>query len=459
MPTTPLAPHPVGSARRLSAAFLVLLAAGLLVAGCREVESLRETVAPASPHEAYARSLRWAGLHETALGQQWLASGQRALRQAPVVTLPHREAVFLPPEEATAVGFGFRLRQGEKLHVSVERDARWQGQLFVDLFEVPQDTGAVPRRLASADSTPAALTWVARRDGVYLVRVQPELLRGGRSIITIQTEPSLAFPVIGRSSRAIESRFGAPRDGGTREHHGIDIFAPRGTPVVAAADGTVRSVETTGLGGKVIWVRERKQGLSLYYAHLDSQMVEPGARVRIGDTLGTVGNTGNARGTPPHLHFGIYRGRQGPVDPYPFVHLSRADPPSVQVDVRTLGDWRRTATTSRLRTAPAEQGAGGRDIARHTPVQPLGGSGGWYRVRLPNGAEGYLPARSTEPAARPIRNLRLASGGLVLWRPMNNVPAIDSVPAGTEIPAIGEFGDFYFVRTPAGHLGWLLRPS
>lgn len=446
----------MGSTRRLSAALLALLAAALLMAGCREVASLRDVVSPTSPYQAYARSLRSAGLHETALGQQWLASGERALRQAPIVTLPHREAIILPPEEAAAVGFGFRLRQGERLRVGVERDAHWQGQLFVDLFEAPQDTAA-PRRLASTDSTLAGLTWVARQDGTYLVRVQPELLRGGRSTITIQTEPSLAFPVLDRNSRAIGSMWGAPRDGGAREHHGVDIFAPRGTPVVAAAEGTVRSVETTGIGGKVVWLWDREQRVSLYYAHLDTQTVEPGARVRPGDTLGTVGNTGNARGTSPHLHFGIYRPGRGPVDPYPFVHTPRAEPPAVNVAPATLGAWRRTSATTRLRATPAEQEAGWRSVARHTPVQPLGGSGGWYRVRLPDGAEGYLPARGTEPATRPIRSLRLASGRLVFWRPLKDAPAVDSVPGGTEIPAMGQFEDFLLVRTPAGRLGWILH--
>ncbi|HEX7242984.1 MAG TPA: M23 family metallopeptidase [Longimicrobiaceae bacterium] len=445
-------------ARRLTAVFLVLLSA-LFAQGCREVASLRERVGPASPHEAYARSLRRAGLHEAALGREWIGAGERALRGAHPVTLPHREAVFFPPEEAHAAGFGFRLRQGERLRVEVELGAGWQGRAFVDLFLVPEDTGSVPRRLSSADSTPAGLTWVAREDGAYRVRVQPELLRGGRLTLTLRTGPSLAFPVPERDSRAVGSAFGAPRDGGSREHHGIDIFAPRGTPVVAAAGGTVRSVETTGIGGKVVWLWDGEQRLSIYYAHLDSQAVEAGARLRAGDTLGTVGNTGNALGTPPHLHFGIYRPGRGPVDPYPFVHVPRAGPPEVRVEVDDLGAWRRTTAATRLRAAPAEQRAGGRDVARHVPVRPLGGSGAWYRVRLPDGAEGYLSARGTEPAARPLRSIRLPGGRLVLSRPVGDAPAVDSLPAGADVPSLGEFGGSVLVRTPAGRLGWVLRPE
>jgi hypothetical protein len=102
------------------------------------------------------------------------------------------------------------------------------------------------------------------------------------------------------TERDIGSRFGAPRDAGARSHHGIDIFARRGTPVVAAATGVVNRVNVTDIGGKVVWVRD-VLGNSLYYAHLDSQAVSSGMRVNVGDTLGFVGNTGNARTTPPHL--------------------------------------------------------------------------------------------------------------------------------------------------------------
>jgi peptidoglycan LD-endopeptidase LytH len=117
----------------------------------------------------------------------------------------------------------------------------------------------------------------------------------------------------------VGSRFGDPRDGGSRDHQGVDIFAPRGTPVLAAADGWVTGATENRLGGKVVWVWNPASGEALYYAHLDRQEVSPGARVRAGDVIGRVGNTGNARGTPPHLHFGIYEPGQGAVDPLPFI--------------------------------------------------------------------------------------------------------------------------------------------
>ncbi len=94
-------------------------------------------------------------------------------------------------------------------------------------------------------------------------------------------------------------------DGGNRNHEGVDIFAAKGTPVVAVANGFVTRTGNQGLGGKQVWLRDSSSGNAYYYAHLDSILTESGKQVRINDTLGFVGNTGNAAGGSPHLHFGI----------------------------------------------------------------------------------------------------------------------------------------------------------
>jgi murein DD-endopeptidase MepM/ murein hydrolase activator NlpD len=133
---------------------------------------------------------------------------------------------------------------------------------------------------------------------------------------------SLVFPVAGRQSN-IGSFWGDPRgDGGERKHEGIDIFAKRGTPVVAVADGKILSKNITPLGGKILWVQLKDKRWTAYYAHLDKQLVKEGEHVRKGQVIGTVGNTGNARTTPAHLHFGIYTW-EGPVNPYGVVKNAR----------------------------------------------------------------------------------------------------------------------------------------
>lgn len=129
---------------------------------------------------------------------------------------------------------------------------------------------------------------------------------------------ALAVPVRGVAPGRIAATFGAPR-GSDRTHAGVDIFAPRGTEVLSATPGLVVAVREGGLGGRQVWVlgpaHERH-----YYAHLDGWApgLAVGDVVRPGTVLGYVGDTGNARGTPPHLHYGVY-GPEGAYDPLPLL--------------------------------------------------------------------------------------------------------------------------------------------
>lgn len=110
------------------------------------------------------------------------------------------------------------------------------------------------------------------------------------------------------------SSWGAARSGG-RQHQGVDMFAARGTPVVAAGAGTVQ-VGHNGLGGLTVNLRD-VAGNRYYYAHLDSVRVQDGRAVEAGQILGGAGTSGNAAGTPPHLHWQVHPGGGGPVDPFP----------------------------------------------------------------------------------------------------------------------------------------------
>jgi peptidoglycan LD-endopeptidase LytH len=132
----------------------------------------------------------------------------------------------------------------------------------------------------------------------------------------------LHMPVVGVQPRQLTDSWGNPRDGGKRKHRGIDIFAPRGTPVVAVADGIISYIGIQPKGGQCLWLTT-EAGVSFYYAHLDrwASGLYEGMEVRSGDLLGYVGNTGNARTTPPHLHFGVNQNDEM-VNPYPI--LTRA---------------------------------------------------------------------------------------------------------------------------------------
>ena len=131
------------------------------------------------------------------------------------------------------------------------------------------------------------------------------------------------FPVYAASSFA--DTFGAAR-AGVVWHHGQDIFAPLGTPLLAVADGTIFSVGWNDLGGYRLWLRDR-QGNQFYYAHLSafSPLAVDGNEVKAGAVVGFVGNTGDAQTTPYHLHFEIHPvgllplGYDGVVNPMPYL--------------------------------------------------------------------------------------------------------------------------------------------
>lgn len=131
---------------------------------------------------------------------------------------------------------------------------------------------------------------------------------------------AVAVPVAGVAAHRVRDSWHAPRDGGKRRHEGIDIFAARGTPVLAATEGIVLRVGDNRLGGRVVWVLG-PGGQRHYYAHLDRfSGLRAGSRVEAGSVLGYVGNTGNGAGTSPHLHYGIYTPR-GAINPYPLLQM------------------------------------------------------------------------------------------------------------------------------------------
>lgn len=132
---------------------------------------------------------------------------------------------------------------------------------------------------------------------------------------------NLPVPVHKTTARQLQDTWGASRSHG-RLHEGIDIMAPRGTKVYSTTEGVVADLRDNKLGGKIIWILG-PAGSWHYYAHLDEHKrgLNVGDYVEKGDLLGYVGNTGNARQTAPHLHYGIYldgKGR-GAVNPYPYL--------------------------------------------------------------------------------------------------------------------------------------------
>ena len=137
-------------------------------------------------------------------------------------------------------------------------------------------------------------------------------------LYTQSPDTKIAMPLEDVTKKEVADTWGAPR-GTDRRHEGQDIFAPKGTPILSATNGFIYKIGENNLGGQTVSVIG-SGGRVYYYAHLDSYAkgIAVGDRVSKRTVLGYVGTTGNAQGTPPHLHFGIYTWT-GAINPLPLL--------------------------------------------------------------------------------------------------------------------------------------------
>lgn len=137
-------------------------------------------------------------------------------------------------------------------------------------------------------------------------------------LYTMEPDQTIAMPIEDVSKKQIADTWHAPR-GSDRLHEGQDIFAPRGTPVLSATEGYIVNIGENNLGGQTVSVIGAG-GRTYYYAHLESyaRQIAEGDYVTTKTLLGYVGTTGNAGGTPPHLHFGVYASG-GAMNPLPLL--------------------------------------------------------------------------------------------------------------------------------------------
>jgi peptidoglycan LD-endopeptidase LytH len=370
------------------------------------------------------------------------------------VDLPHSEHFYFDPQHPSAVFVHFFAREGEEILVS--GDALPPDlPFFMDVFAWNEDKSDF-ERLISTDSTHQS-SYVVKNSGKQVLRIQPELLAGGVVQLRLETKGVLSFPIPGKTSEHIGSFWGDPRDGGGRRHEGIDVFAPRGTPVLAASSGRVRRVGTNRLGGNVVWLYDGDLNHSQYYAHLDSQAVRVGQRVAKGDTLGFVGNTGNAITTPPHLHFGIYRSGRGAVDPFPFLRSFAASPEMPLEDAEGIG---RLALVNRervnFRAGPDTQAEKLGSLEQNTPLKVLGKTVNWVRVALPDGRLGFVFGELLEFDPQPLEEILVSDEDLLLleWDWPQGISG--QFVEGTA-KVLGKYKGRLFIDTTQGIKGWLVN--
>jgi len=232
---------------------------------------------------------------------------------------------------------------------------------------VPTTTPGRPLPVATTPVVPSTVVpgAVAPGSGLGLPRqVAP-------SVSAVPTSQGYVFPVVGGTSSDFSADYGNPR-ADTGWHHGTDIFAASGTPLVAVADGTLSKVGVNHLGGNRLWLADDR-GTAYYYAHLSAYApgMTDGVRVRAGQVIGFVGNTGDAISTPPHLHFEIHPGDGDSVDPYPYLMAWLRNAPVAQAfTAATVAVGHTPAAGTLLLSAdPIDEGIQGRADGTATVVR------------------------------------------------------------------------------------------
>ncbi|SFU59403.1 Murein DD-endopeptidase MepM and murein hydrolase activator NlpD, contain LysM domain [Pustulibacterium marinum] len=351
--------------------------------GCSKITKVTDIVTNPSAREVYERTLK----DSLQVFSQWKNAYASAQQDSLEINLPYTENGKFRKNSFHTYSYNFEVKEGSAIIISVAQDTLPKS-VFISVF---QQQDSIFKEVTSNQPTEKKLEFTPETSGNFKVIIQPELANDNHFSLILNTKPQYGFPVAGKGNKAIQSFWGNARDGGKRKHEGIDIFAKRGTPVVAAVDGRVSSTGNRGLGGKQVWLRDGLFGKSLYYAHLDSILATSGQRVYIGDTLGFVGNTGNAKYTPPHLHFGIYKGYGGAIDPLPFVF--KTEEISHQfTEVYESDSLRIKSSKANVRVGPKTSFEKITSLERNDIIFPLGTSDNWIHFKNENGLHGYVHA-------------------------------------------------------------------
>jgi peptidoglycan LD-endopeptidase LytH len=196
-----------------------------------------------SSRDWYAAQLRVQSFFGSEAAREWLSLASAAVAGPDAAQAPfERDGVF---GDVSAGSWRFPVRRGQRVIAELTYP---HPEAFVDLLT------AGGTSVASAPRGSSRLQYDAVDDADLILRVQPPLHHPGAFRLVTRLEASLLFPVEGVKPTAFQSTFGGPRNAGRRQHDGVDIFAPRGTPVLAAVDGWVTGSTTNTLGGNVVWV-------------------------------------------------------------------------------------------------------------------------------------------------------------------------------------------------------------
>jgi hypothetical protein len=180
----------------------------------------------------------------------------------------------------------------------------------------------------------------------------------------------------------------------------------------------------------------------LYYAHLDSQLAYEGQVVKVGDTLGLIGNTGNARTTPSHLHFGIYTSG-GAINPLPFVEATVQMPYNTTAPLDAVNSYAHTTRTTNL-YAGTSRSAEKTSLPAFSLLHIAAAAANWYKVITADSTEGFVS--SDNVATTSYRKVALPQGNKLYEQPDTAAAAKLTIARDTVGNVLGSYNRFYFVK-------------
>ncbi|KQN38456.1 hypothetical protein ASE92_03200 [Pedobacter sp. Leaf41] len=406
----------------------------------------------ASPHEQYKRKLETAGLDKTAMGSAWINASSASMQKALTIKIPYKETGYFDAGKIPAAAYQFSATKGQKLTISLDKKPTTSA-LYLDLWYLADINN--PKRIASADTLNNPIQHEIEDTGNYLIRLQPELLQSVEYTITITAGPSLAFPTTSKS-KSIGSFWGDGRDNNARKHEGVDIFGPARSPVLASADGTITRVNENNLGGRVVWLRPKGKDYTLYYAHLDKQIAVEGEEIKLGDTLGLMGNTGNAKTTAPHLHFGIYT-FGGAINPLPFIDPVTKTPANISAAISNLNKTLRTSSKSNFYSSTQKSGTVG-TLNSGTIININSATENLYKAELPDGTTGFIDSKSLVQTTKPLKKIRINMSQQKVFDQPDSLAAVKlTLKTGATVNVLGNFNSYQLISDENSQIGWIVK--
>ena len=408
----------------------------------------------ATPHEQYQKKLVNVGLDKTAMGSAWLNAATMSTQKALNINIPYKENGYFAADKVPATAYKFSATKGQKLNIKLNKTPSGAALIYIDVW---YNTDQSQKLIASADTLNNPVVFDIDETGTYLIRLQPELLQNVSYELEITAGPSLAFPVKSKNTNSIKSYWGDGRDNDARKHEGVDIFGNFRTPVLAISEGTVTRVNENNLGGKVVWMRPKGKDYTLYYAHLDEQIAVEGQEVKIGDTLGLMGNTGNARTTPTHLHFGIYT-FNGAINPLPFIDPVTKTPAAITASSTRLNKTLRTRSTVKMFSSPQGKATVLATLNKGTIVQANAATGNYYKAELPDGSTGFIQSNSLVEIAEPLKKLKINLLQQKVYDKPDSLAAVKTtLKEGQTVKLLGTFGNYQLIANTGKEIGWIIK--